>query len=125
MFEQDLKTRIMSSIRNRVLLIGNLGQDPEIKELDSGRKMAKFSIATNEVFRNQAGDLITETQWHRLIAWGRTAEVAEQYLTKGSEIAIDGKIQTRNYEDASGEKRYTTEVVVSELMMTGPKKKTD
>lgn len=115
----------MSSIRNRVLLIGNLGQDPEIKELDSGRKMAKFSIATNEVFRNQAGDLITETQWHRLIAWGRTAEVAEQYLTKGSEIAIDGKIQTRNYEDASGEKRYTTEVVVSELMMTGPKKKTD
>lgn len=125
MFEQELKTRIMSSIRNRVLLIGNLGQDPEIKELDSGRKMAKFSIATNEVFRNQAGDLITETQWHRLIAWGRTAEVAEQYLSKGSEIAIDGKIQTRNYEDASGEKRYTTEVVVSELMMTGPKKKTD
>jgi single-strand DNA-binding protein len=115
----------MSTIRNRVLLIGNLGGDPEIKSLESGRKLAKFSVATNETFRNQAGDLITETQWHRLIAWGRTAEIAEQYLNKGNEVAIDGKIQTRNYEDANGETRYTTEIVVNELVLTGSKKKPD
>ncbi|MCE2495046.1 MAG: single-stranded DNA-binding protein [Flavobacteriales bacterium] len=113
----------MSSIRNRVQLIGNLGADPEIKEMESGRKMAKFSVATNEIYRNQAGDLVTETQWHRLIAWGRTAEIAEEYLKKGSEVAVDGKIQTRSYETEEGEQRYATEIVINELVMTGPKKK--
>ena len=117
------KTNIMSSIRNRVQLIGNLGADPEIKEMESGRKMAKFSVATNEIYRNQAGDLVTETQWHRLVAWGRTAEIAEEYLKKGSEVAVDGKIQTRSYETDEGEQRYTTEIVINELVMTGPKKK--
>lgn len=91
--------------------------------MESGRKMAKFSIATNEIYRNQAGDLVTETQWHRLISWGRTAEIAEEYLKKGSEVAVDGKIQTRSYEGENGEQRYTTEIVVNELIMTGTKKK--
>ncbi len=113
----------MSSIRNRVQLIGKLGADPEIKEMDSGRKLAKFSVATNESYRNQAGDLVTETQWHRLIAWGRTAEIAEEYLKKGREVAVDGKIQTRSYENSEGEQRYTTEILVNELIMTGTRKK--
>ncbi len=113
----------MSSIRNRIQLIGNLGADPEIKEMESGRKLAKFSVATNEIYRNQEGDLVTETQWHRLIAWGRTAEVAEEFLKKGSEVAVDGKIQTRSYTDSEGEQKYLTEVVVNELLMTGSKKK--
>lgn len=113
----------MSSIRNRIQLIGNLGADPEIKAMESGRKLAKFSVATNEIYRNQEGDLVTETQWHRLIAWGRTAEVAEEFLKKGSEVAVDGKIQTRSYTDSEGEQKYLTEVVVNELLMTGSKKK--
>ncbi|QTN40032.1 single-stranded DNA-binding protein [Cryomorphaceae bacterium] len=113
----------MSSIRNRIQLIGNLGADPEIKEMESGRKLAKFSVATNEIYRNQEGDLVTETQWHRLIAWGRTAELAEEFLKKGSEVAVDGKIQTRSYTDSEGEQKFLTEVVVNELLMTGAKKK--
>lgn len=122
-FAFELMKNNMSSIRNRIQLIGNLGADPEIKEMESGRKLAKFSVATNEIYRNQEGDLVTETQWHRLIAWGRTAEVAEEFLKKGSEVAVDGKIQTRSYTDSEGEQKYLTEVVVNELLMTGSKKK--
>lgn len=122
-FAFELMKNNMSSIRNRIQLIGNLGADPEIKAMESGRKLAKFSVATNEIYRNQEGDLVTETQWHRLIAWGRTAEVAEEFLKKGSEVAVDGKIQTRSYTDSEGEQKYLTEVVVNELLMTGSKKK--
>lgn len=122
-FAFELMKNNMSSIRNRIQLIGNLGADPEIKAMEGGRKLAKFSVATNEIYRNQEGDLVTETQWHRLIAWGRTAEVAEEFLKKGSEVAVDGKIQTRSYTDSEGEQKYLTEVVVNELLMTGSKKK--
>jgi single-strand DNA-binding protein len=109
-------------MRNKVTLIGNLGQNPEVKELNGGKKVAKFSLATNESYRNKAGEKITDTQWHNLIAWGKTAEIVEKYVKKGSEIAIEGKLLNRNYTDKDGVKRYVTEIQVNELVMLGGKK---
>ncbi|MDT8415542.1 MAG: single-stranded DNA-binding protein [Flavobacteriaceae bacterium] len=111
----------MSTLRNSVQLIGNLGNDPEIVTLESGKKLAKLSLATNETYKNQAGEKVTETQWHNLVAWGKTADVIEKFLTKGREIAVNGKITYRNYEDKNGAKRYFTEIVVNELQMLGGK----
>jgi single-strand DNA-binding protein len=111
----------MSTLRNSVQLIGNLGNDPEIVTLESGKKLAKLSLATNETYKNQAGEKVTETQWHNLVAWGKTADVIEKFLTKGREIAVNGKITYRNYEDKAGTKRYFTEIVVNELQMLGGK----
>ncbi|MGB3343196.1 MAG: single-stranded DNA-binding protein [Aequorivita sp.] len=111
----------MSTLRNKVQLIGNLGQDPEIINLESGRKLAKFSIATNETYKNQKGEKVTDTQWHNIVAWGKTAEIIENYLTKGKEVAIEGKLTSRSYDDKEGIKRYITEVVCSELVMLGSK----
>jgi single-strand DNA-binding protein len=112
----------MNNLKNKVQLIGNLGMNPEIKNLDSGKKLAKFSIATNETYRNAKGDKIEDTQWHNLIAWGKTAEIIEKYVTKGNEIAIEGKLVNRNYDDKDGNKRYVTEVLVNEILMLGGKK---
>jgi single-strand DNA-binding protein len=112
----------MNNLKNKVQLIGNLGMNPEIKNLDSGKKLAKFSIATNETYRNAKGDKIEDTQWHNLIAWGKTAEIIEQYVKKGNEIAIEGKLVNRNYDDKDGNKRYVTEVLVNEILMLGGKK---
>ena len=109
----------MNALRNKVQLIGNLGNDPEIINLESGKKLAKFSIATNESYRNGQGELVKETQWHRVIAWGKTAAIIEKYLTKGAEVAIEGKLTNRMYETQSGEKRYITEIVCNELLMLG------
>ncbi len=109
----------MNALRNKVQLIGNLGNDPEIINLDSGRKLAKFTIATNESYKNDAGEKVTDTQWHNVIAWGRTAELIEKYVSKGKEIAVEGKLTHRSYEDKSGDKRYTTEVVANELLLLG------
>ncbi len=109
-------------MRNKVTLIGNLGQNPEVKELNGGKKVAKFSLATCESYRNKAGEKITDTQWHNLIAWGKTAEIVEKYVKKGSEIAIEGKLLNRNYTDKDGVKRYVTEIQVNELVMLGGKK---
>jgi single-strand DNA-binding protein len=109
----------MSTLRNKVQLIGNLGNKPEIITLESGKKLAKFSIATNETYKNAQGEKITNTEWHNLVAWGKTAEIAENYLEKGKEIAIEGKLTTRSYDDKDGNKRYTTEVVVHELLLLG------
>ena len=111
----------MNTLRNKVQLIGNLGNSPEIITLDSGKKLAKFSIATNESYKNAAGEKITETQWHNLIAWNKTAEIVEKYLEKGKEIAIEGKLTSRSYDDKEGNKKYITEVVVNELLMLGSK----
>ena len=111
----------MSSLRNKVQLIGNLGNDPEIVNLDSGKKLAKFSLATNETYMNAQGEKITNTDWHNLVAWGKTAEIIEKYVTKGKEIAIEGKLTSRSYETKEGEKRYVTEVVVSDLVLLGSK----
>ena len=111
----------MNNLRNRVQLIGNLGTDPEIMVFDSGKKKVKLALATSESYRNADGDKVEQTQWHNIIGWGKTAEVAEKYLKKGSEIAIDGKIQYRTYEDKDGAKKYITEIMINELLMLGKK----
>ena len=115
------KTYLMSTLRNRVQLIGNLGNDPEMITLESGKKLAKFTIATNESYKNSAGEKITDTQWHNIIAWNKTAEIVEQYLEKGKEVAIEGKLTSRSYEDKDGTKKYITEIVCNELLMLGGK----
>ncbi|MFT4684760.1 MAG: single-strand DNA-binding protein [Urechidicola sp.] len=111
----------MSTLRNKVQLIGNLGNNPEIITLDSGKKLAKFSIATNESFKNTDGEKVQNTQWHNVVAWNTTAEIVEKYLEKGKEIAIEGKLTSRSYDDKDGNKRYVTEIVCSELLMLGGK----
>jgi len=112
----------MNALRNKVQLIGNLGMNPEVKTLDGGRKLAKMTIATNESYKNAKGEKIKETQWHNLIAWGKTADVIEKYLIKGSEVAVEGKLINRNYTDKEGNKRYVTEIQVNELLMIGGNK---
>lgn len=109
----------MNAIRNKVQLIGNLGQDPEVVNLDSGNKLAKFSIATNETYKNAKGERITETQWHNIVVWGKLADVVEKFLIKGSEVAVEGKLIHRMYETKEGEKRYVSEIKCSELLMLG------
>ena len=109
----------MNTLRNKVQLIGNLGNDPEIINLESGKTLAKFSVATNESYKNASGEKVTDTQWHNVVAWGKTAQIIEKYVTKGKEVAIEGKLTSRSYETKEGEKRYVTEVVCNELLMLG------
>lgn len=111
----------MNTIRNKVQLIGNLGNDPDVKQLESGKTLAKLSLATNDRYTNQKGEKVEDTQWHNLIAWGKTAELAEKYLKKGSEVAIEGKLTSRSYESKEGQKKYITEVVINEILMLGGK----
>ena len=111
----------MSTLRNRVQLIGNVGNDPEVKTFDGGKKVANLTIATNESYRNDKGEKVEQTELHRVVAWGKTAEIIEKYVSKGKEIAIDGKLTHRSYDDKNGEKRYITEVVVSEITLLGNK----
>lgn len=112
----------MNNLKNKVQLIGNLGMNPEIKPLEDGKKLAKFSMATNESYKNSKGEKIEETQWHNLIAWGKTAEIIEKYVQKGDEVAVEGKLKNSSYEDKDGNKRYVTEVVVNEILMLNGKK---
>jgi len=109
----------MSTLRNKVQLIGNLGNDPEIINLESGKTLAKFTIATNESYKTAEGEKVTDTQWHNIVAWGKTAEIIEKYVSKGKEVAIEGKLTSRSYETKEGEKRYVTEVVANEILMFG------
>jgi single-strand DNA-binding protein len=111
----------MYALKNKVQLIGNLGNAPEIKNTDNGKKVARFSMATNESYKKENGERVTETQWHNLVAWGKVAELAEQFLNKGSEIAIEGKLTHRDYTDKDGIKRYITEVVVNEILLLDKK----
>ncbi len=111
----------MSTLRNKVQLIGNLGNNPEIITLESGKKLAKFSIATNESYKNAQGEKVQNTEWHNVVAWNNTAEIVEKYLEKGKEIAIEGKLTSRSYDDKDGNKRYITEIVCNELLMLGTK----
>jgi single-strand DNA-binding protein len=111
----------MYALKNKVQLIGNLGNNPEIKTFDGGKKMAKFSIATNESYRSASGEKVTETQWHSLVAWGKLAEIIEKYISKGSEVAVEGKLTYRTFNDKDGNKRYFTEIQVNELLMLGEK----
>ena len=109
----------MSTIKNRVQLIGHLGQAPEIKTLENGNKVANFSMATNESYKNKNGEKVENTQWHNITAWGNTATIIEKYVVKGQEIAIDGKLQNRKYDDKNGVTHYVTEIVANEIQMFG------
>lgn len=111
----------MSTLRNKVQLIGNLGSDPEIIPLENGKKLAKFSIATNESYKNAQGEKVTDTQWHNVVAWNKTAEIIEKYVIKGKEVALEGKLSTRSYQTKGGEKKYVTEIVCDELLLLGGK----
>ncbi|MBU2949997.1 single-stranded DNA-binding protein [Tamlana agarivorans] len=111
----------MSTLRNKVQLIGNVGNEPEITNLESGKKVAKFSIATNESYKDSNGEKVTNTQWHNIVAWGKIAEIVEKYVGKGKEVALEGKLTSRSYETKEGEKRYVTEVVVDEILLLGIK----
>ncbi|TRZ42609.1 single-stranded DNA-binding protein [Robertkochia solimangrovi] len=109
----------MSTLRNVVKLIGNVGQEPTITNLENGKKVARISLATNESYKNSKGERQTETNWHNLVAWGKTAALIENYVFQGKEIAISGKLTSRSYEDKEGVKRYVTEIVVSEILLLG------
>jgi single-strand DNA-binding protein len=106
-------------MRNKVQLIGHVGQEPEVKTLEGGRKLATITLATNETYTNNKGEKVEQTEWHRATAWGKTAEIIEKYVTKGKEIAIDGKLTHRSYDDKNGEKRYVTDIVINELLLIG------
>lgn len=114
-----LKSYNMNSLKNKVQLIGNLGNDPEMVTMENGSKLAKFSLATNETYKNAEGEKVTDTQWHNIVAWGKIAEIAENFLSKGKEVVIEGKLMSRSYETKEGEKRYITEVKCNELLMLG------
>jgi single-strand DNA-binding protein len=111
----------MNNLRNSVRLIGNLGAAPEVKNLEKGNKVAKLSLATNETYTNTKGEKVTDTQWHNLVVWGKPAEIVEKYLTKGSEIAVEGKLTSRSYTDKDGVKKYFTEIVVNDFLMLDKK----
>ena len=111
----------MNALRNKVQLIGNVGNDPEIKIFEGGRKLANLTIATRDNYKNEKGEKVKQTEWHRVVAWGKTAEIIEQFVSKGKEIAIEGKLTHRTYDDKNGEKRYVTEVLVSDLLFLGNK----
>lgn len=106
----------MNAIKNKVQLIGHVGDIPEVSELE-GKKRASFSVATNETYKNAQGEKVTDTQWHKVVAWGRLAEITEKYLNKGIEVAIEGKLVNRNYTDKQGVKRYVTEIHAHELLI--------
>jgi len=107
----------MNAMKNRVQLIGNVGNDPEIKTLENGKNLAHLTIATNDKYTNDKGEKVEQTEWHRVTAWGKTAEIIEKYVVKGKEVAIEGKLTHRSYDDKNGEKKFITEVVVNEILL--------
>ena len=109
----------MNTLKNRVQLIGHVGQEPEVKNLEGGKKVVNLSLATNEVYYKENGDKVENTEWHKISAWGKVAEIIEKYVIKGKEIAVEGKLTTRSYEDKNGEKRFITEIVASEVLLLG------
>ncbi len=111
----------MNALKNKVQLIGNLGTTPEIITLDDGKRIAKFSLATNETYKDSSGQKVTDTQWHNIIAWNNIASIVEQFLQKGSEVIIEGRLRSRSFDDKEGNKRYFTEIVCNELLMLGRK----
>ena len=111
----------MSTIKNHVQLIGNVGQEPTVTNLESGKKVARFSLATNENYKDSKGEKQTDTNWHTVVAWGKTAEIIEKYVNKGKEVGIVGKLKTRTYETEEGNQRYVTEVEANEILLMGTK----
>lgn len=111
----------MNVLKNSVRLIGHLRANPEMKEVGNGKKVVRVSLAINETYRNSKGEQVTDTGWHTLVIWGKTAENAQKHLTKGSEIAVEGRLNSGSYVSKAGEKKYFTEIVVNELLMLGRK----
>jgi len=107
----------MSSVRNSVQLVGNLGKDVEIKEFDSGSVMVSFTLATNEYYKNSKGEKVQETQWHKVVAWGKLGELMHKYLAKGSEVLVKGRLVSRTYNDKEGNTRYVTEVIANDIIV--------
>lgn len=105
------------NIRNKVTLIGNLGNSPEIKTFDGNKKMARVAIATNETYKNKEGERVTDTSWHTLVAWGPLVSILEKYTQKGSKVAVEGKLVNNSYLDKEGIKRYSTEVQLNNLVL--------
>ena len=112
----------MAGSLNKVILIGNLGADPEIKKMADGTKMAKFSIATTETYKNKQGERVSNTDWHNIVLWRGVAQVAEQYLKKGDSVLIEGKIKNRSWEDENGIKKYATDIQGDNMTMLGSKR---
>lgn len=104
---------------NKVILVGNLGKDPEVKYLDNGVAVANFSLATTENYKNKEGERVSQTEWHNIVLWRGLAEVAEKYLKKGASVYIEGKVRTRKWEDKEGVTRYSTEILGDNMTMLG------
>ena len=110
---------------NKVILLGRLGADPQLKYTPSGRATVSFNLATNQVWKDQEGKQQEKTDWHRVVAWGKLAEIMGEWLKKGSQVYLEGRLQTRSYEDTNGVKKFITEVVVQEMEMLGGGKRGD
>ncbi len=106
---------------NKVILVGNLGKDPEVRHLENGTAVANFPIATSESYKDKQGNRVDQTEWHNVVVWRKLAEIAENYLKKGSQIYLEGKLRTRSWDDPQGNKKYTTEVVADTFTMLGRK----
>ena len=113
----------MTNLKNSVRLIGHLGQKPEVKTIPSGKKVANFSLATSDTYKDAEGQKVSETMWHNLVVWGKQVDTVEKYLDKGQEIAVEGKLMNRNYVDKNGVKKYVTEIFVNDFHMIGNKGK--
>ena len=107
----------MGTLKNHVQLIGNVGQEPTITNLESGKKVARFSLATNEYYKDAKGEKQTDTNWHTVVAWGKTAEIIEKFVSKGKELGVTGKLKTRTYTTDDGNERYVTEVEANEILV--------
>jgi len=109
----------MNAMKNKVQLIGHVGQDPEVKDLEGGKKVANLTLATNDYYINDKGEKVENTEWHKVAAWGKIAEIIEKYVVKGKEIVVEGKLTHRSYEDKDGTKRFVTEVVANDILLLG------
>jgi single-strand DNA-binding protein len=110
---------------NKVILVGNVGKDPDVRHLDSGVSVASFPLATSETYRNKESQKVTNTEWHNIVVWRGLAEVVEKYVKKGDPLYLEGKIRTRSYDDKDGNKKYITEIVVDNMQMLGSKQSND
>ncbi len=106
---------------NKVILVGNVGKDPEVRHLDGGASVASFSLATSESYKNKAGERVTQTEWHNIVAWRHLADLSEKYIVKGKQLYIEGRINNRTWEDKEGNKRYTTDIVATSIIFIGRK----
>lgn len=112
-----LNFKVMNALRNKVMLVGNLGQDPEMKSLESGKKVVNFTLATKEDYKNSEGQKVSETTWHNIVAWNSLAEIASRFLKKGNQVFVEGRIVYRSYEDKQGVTKHVTDIVLNDLLL--------